>query len=212
MNTESLGIAINVYRESIQQISECIIRIATHLPYADVAIFIDGQDRRDVNILAENFGFTVIQGKSLGSNDTWHLWWLRMLTWTASNEHDIFLKLDPDSMVDRSPHSFPEYSYFGSVTYSTRYKCPFVQGGITGLSRNTIAHVIESQLLVPDARKRWFSKGFGSSEDLADDQMLGFALKHIDVLPMAWMECRSLWRTPVANDGMKFAFVHPRYY
>lgn len=212
MNTERLGIAINVYRESIQQISECSIRIATHLPYADVAIFIDGEDRRDVHILTAKYRFTVIQGESLGSNNTWHLWWLRMLKWTASKEHDIFFKLDPDTMVDRSPRSFPTYSYFGSIMYSARYRCPFVQGGITGLSRNTIVHILESQLLVPDVRKRWFSKGFDCSEKLADDQMLGFALKHIGVLPTAWMECRSLWRTPVANDGMKFAIVHPRYY
>lgn len=211
MTKSTLAVAINVYAESVQQVDECFIRIARNLPEAKVSVFLNGEDRSDVRRLADQLGFKVRYGMNLGTNRTWHLWWQRMLEFFCNTGCDVCFKFDPDTMVDRPPVAIPNASYFGDLHYSV-YGFPFVQGGVTGLSIRAIKTIMNDQLLEPVGKKLWFTIRLSPNASFADDQLLALVLKHIDIVPVAWPECKSSWKLPVPNDPVTYAIVHPRYY
>jgi len=206
----TLAVAVNVYQEPRRQIEECLSRIARNLSTAAVTVFLNGRQRREVECVAEPHGFRVIEGENLGTNVTWSLWWLRVLRFFREANADVCFKFDPDTMVDASPKAIPSADYFGTVWLSRRYRIPFIQGGVTGLSRRAVCNLLDSSLLaleVPGA-----SVVTEECQSLADDQYMAMALAKLGIRPTAWTECCSQWRTPVANGSNKFAIVHPRYY
>lgn len=205
-----LAIAVNVYNESIPQLTACLSRIEQHLPNARRTLFLNGGNQRELWLLAERFGFGIVVGENLGTNRTWHLWWLRMLQYFDRTAADVCFKFDPDTMVDRTPIEFPKADYFGQVQYS-RCGYPFIQGGITGLSIGIVRTIIRENLLEYRRGKPWFSHPLRLQTNLADDQFLGLVLHHLGARPVPWTECRSLWRRPVPNESTEFSIVHPRY-
>lgn len=208
----SVAVAVNVHLEPGQQVYECLTRISSNLPGSKVLVILNGAQRPEVLELARAHGFMTYSGENLGTNHTWHLWWLRMLDFFIASSCDVCLKLDPDTMVDRTPATIPDALYFGDVHYNAEYDLSFVQGGITGFSRDAVHRILESQLLVPGPEKGWFTVPLRPGIALADDQLLAAALKHLDILPVFWSECKSRWRLQVVNVPLIHAIVHPRYY
>lgn len=207
-----LAVAVNVYKESCQQLRECFVRISSNLHGAKVLIILNGFYRPEVIELAQGYGFMTHCGENFGTNQTWHLWWLRMLDFFSSTMCNICLKLDPDTMVDRTPTSIPDASYFGDVHYNSDYDLRFVQGGITGLAGQAVHRILDSQLLIPGPDKAWFTVQLQPDTALADDQLIAAALRHLGIFPIAWPECSSRWRQAVLNSSLEYAIVHPRYY
>lgn len=205
-----LAIAVNVHSESISQLAACLSRIEINFPDAQRRLFINGSDGMEFRLLAERFGFSAVVGENLGTNRTWHIWWLRMLHFFDNTEADICFKFDPDTMVDKAPVDLPNADYFGQVQHS-RYGFPFVQGGITGLSIRIVRKIINENLLEYSANKIWFCHPLKYRAHLADDQFLALVLQHLDVIPVAWHECKSVWKRPVLNESGEFSIVHPRY-
>ena len=205
-----LAIAVNVYNESIPQLTACLSRIEWNLPNSQRSLFLNGANRKELYLLAERFGFEVVVGRNLGTNQTWHIWWLRMLHFFDRTAAEICFKFDPDTMVDRTPIKFPNADYFGYVKHS-RYGFPFIQGGITGLSISLVRTMIQNRLLNYDPEKRWFSHPLQQVTDLADDQFLALVIQDLGVYPTPWTECKSLWRSPVQNESGEYSIVHPRY-
>jgi hypothetical protein len=205
---KSIAVAVNVYRESGRQVEECLSRIARNLPTAAVTIFLNGGDRPDLTWIAAQHGFRVFKGKNLGTNETWHFWWLRMLCFFHETKSEVCFKFDPDTMVDAAPKAIPASDYFGSIWLSRRYRMPFIQGGITGLSKRAVCRLLDSGLLVreraPAVAEPW--------QGLADDQHLAVFLARLGIGPAPWPECLSQWKMPVTNDRDEYAIVHPRYY
>ena len=179
----SIAVAVNVYQESVRQITECFERIATNLRDAKVAVFINGEDRPEVFALAARWAFTAIQGENLGTNCTWHLWWRRMVEFFGCTGCEICFKFDPDTMVDRRPKYFPRSPYFGKVDFNAAFNLFFVQGGVTGFSRSAIARVLDARVLEPAPEKIWLTVQLPPSVSFADDQLFAFALRHIGILP-----------------------------
>lgn len=206
--TESIkiSVAINVSRESVRQIKECLERIAVNLPRAEVAVFLDGVVRPEIEKLAHNHGFHCIPGENLGNNSDWNRWWIRMLTFFVYSNADVCFKFDPDTMVDARPVLIPTADYFGQVCGD------FVQGGVTGLSRSAVRRLLEFRLLerVPGRQRPWLEEP--RTQEFMDDQLIARALAHIGIFPSRWTECRSEWRDPVLNRPLNHAIVHPRYY
>ena len=205
--------AVNVYKESIRQVDQCLSRIARNLPSANKMVFFDGQETREIVELARGLGFEVCVGQNLGRNRTWHLWWLRMLRFFAQTSSAYALKLDPDTMVDRPPERMPDADYFGQIQHSF-YGFPFIQGGVTGLSLHAVLSLVENRLLERGemANKVWFTVRLSPSAAFADDQLLALALNHVGIQPVQWDECVSQWKMPVLNDPITHSIVHPRYY
>jgi hypothetical protein len=210
MSDRTIAIAINVYVEPIGQLTACLSRIARHFPQALVTAFINGHDRPDLIHVAEQHNTTVVTGDNLARNDTWHLWWLRMLQSFRASHADLCFKFDPDTMVDAVPTCFPDADYFGSVWVSRRYGIPFVQGGITGLSKCAVRRLLASGLLTPTPPTIPIIEG--AWKNFADDQHLAVALAKLGISPTEWPECYSQWKTPVSNECRKHAIVHPRYH
>jgi hypothetical protein len=210
MFTPKLAIAINVYDESIPQLTACLSKIAQNLPQAQRTLFLNGPHRKELCLLAERFGFQIEGGKNLGKNLTWHIWWIRMLHFFDRTDAEVCFKFDPDTMVDRTPREYPNADYFGSVRKSG-YGFPFIQGGITGLSIGVVRTIIRRNLLRYDPERNWFSHPLQQMHDLADDQLLALVLGHLGVYPTPWPECRSVWRRPILNESGEFSIVHPRY-
>ena len=206
----TIAVAVNVYRESPRQIEECFSRIARNLPAAALTVFLNGKNGLDLKPIAEPYGFRIVEGQNLGTNAMWHFWWLRMLLFFRETKADVCFKVDPDTMVDAAPQAIPDADYFGSIWLSRRYRLPFIQGGITGLSQRAVGRLLDSGLLLrgnaclPAVSEEW--------PGLADDQHLGVVLARLGIVPTLWPECRSMWRTPVQNDPAEYAIVHPRYY
>jgi hypothetical protein len=203
----TIAVAVNVFKEPFRQIEECFQRIARNLPNATVAVFLDGVNRPEVLRLARQLGFLPAVGSHCGTNATWNNWWLRMLHFFAFSEADVCFKFDPDTMVDATPNAIPLDHYFGGVPagYS------FVQGGITGLSKKTIRMILDKKLLesVAGEARPWLTQ---TLPDFADDQALGCLLRQQGIYPVHWNECRSDWKSPIDNNPITHAIVHPRYY
>ncbi len=211
MESRAIAIAVNVYREPSRQIAACFERIGKHFASATVGIYCNGIYRGDVEDMGSQFGFHVIFGENLGMNGSWHLWWSRMLRFFLCTNAEVCFKFDPDTMVDAPPEHIPDADYFGSIWTSRRYGIPFIQGGITGLSRNAVELLLTSYLLVsPDRATVPMSPH--QLEDFADDQHLAMALGILGIIPFEWKECKSLWKTPVINNPIEYSIVHPRYY
>lgn len=209
--SRTIAVAVNVYKEPIAQVEACLGRIYSHLPEAAVRVFCNGVAREDVRELTKCFHYDLVIGKNLAANSTWHRWWKRMLDFYSQAGAEVCFKFDPDTMVDMAPRAIPSADYFGSVWMSKRYRIPFVQGGVTGLSRRALELLIDSGLLdspdsaaVPLSQYRW--------DSFADDQHLSMALSFLHIYPAPWEECMSSWKTPVLNNPVKYAIVHPRYY
>lgn len=204
-NKKKVSVAINVYKESLLQITQCLERISQNLPEAKVAVFFDGVQRSDVSDLARSLGFLTVLGENCGRNETWYLWWLRMLYFFDWSDAEICLKLDPDTMVDAAPCSFPEAHYFGDIVRT------FIQGGVTGLSGKLVRFILDKKLLEPveNGSKPWLKL---EGPHFADDTALAIMLRHIGIYPEQWNECRSRWKHPVPNSPIVYSIVHPRYY
>jgi hypothetical protein len=208
----NIAIAINVYQEVLIQLQHCIGRIRSNMPDATVMIFLDGIDRPDVRPLAGSLGCGVTNGAHLGYNDEAPLWWLRMLTWFHESTADICFKLDPDTMVDRAPKEYPAADYFGTIDGVNSCGIPYIQGGVTGISRATVKLLIESELLLDPKYKDTRHFENTSNPPFVDDKMIGSVLHRLGIRPSGWSECLSRWRDPIENDDQKYAIVHPRYY
>ena len=206
-----IAIALNVYKEPYRQVFECFGRIATNLPSAVVTVFINGIPRPDVCGLAEELGFQIRMGNNFGANSSWHLWWLKMLEFFQDARAATYFKFDPDTMVDANPQAIPENDYFGTVMHSNPWGTPFVQGGITGLSQNAVCRLLKERLLEPGKNKPWMAL-VPNSCAFMDDQLIAEALASLNIRASVWQECMSVWKTPVLNDPVRYAIVHPRYY
>jgi hypothetical protein len=207
----TIAIAINVYNEPIAQVEACLGRISAHLSEASVAVFCNGLVREDVSALTKRYHYDLVFGENLAANSTWHLWWNRMFDFYRQSGAEVCFKFDPDTMVDMVPKAIPSADSFGTVWMSKRYRIPFIQGGVTGLSGRVVKLLLSTGLLhssdsaaVPLSQYQW--------DSFADDQHLSMALASLNILPVPWAECMSLWRTPVLNAPVKYAIVHPRYY
>jgi hypothetical protein len=202
--------AVNVHRESARQLEECLSRIARNLPAAAVTVFVNGDHGLSLTQMVERYGLRLVEGPNLGTNATWHFWWLRMLLFFRQEKAEVCFKFDPDTMVDATPRAIPNADYFGSIWLSRRYGIPFIQGGVTGLSGRAVCRLLDSGILLkgsaclPPVSEAW--------QGLADDQHLGLILARLGIAPVAWPECLSRWKTPVANEAQTHALVHPRYY
>jgi hypothetical protein len=208
--TRTVAVGINIFQEPRAQITECLRRLRGNLAQATVRIFLNGPFDSRVSDLCESFGSPVRPGENLGTNASWHLWWLRMLEFFRDSQCDVCLKIDPDTMVDTTPIAFPDADYFGCLEVSQRYRIPFVQGGVAGLSQRAVCGILASEVLLPGPNKPWI--GPQGWDALADDQHLACALRSIGITGASWRECFSQWKTPVANEPVKYAIVHPRYY
>ena len=215
----TVAVAINVYKETPVQLTECFSRVRANLS-SKVKIFLDGQDRPEVVALAKVFGFEVVVSPNCGCNDRWHLWWLRMLEFFVQSGADVCFKIDPDTMVDRSP-VLCSADYFGSVESFNGYD--YVQGGITGMSQRaaSLAKTVLEQGTFKSVEECVCSGGrptvgyFAgpvSSWAFTDDHAIAHVLKQVGILPVAWVECLSVWRKPIGNLKLRYAMVHPRYY
>jgi hypothetical protein len=209
--SKDIAVAVNVYNEPIRQVEACFERICAHLPGASVAVFCNGLRREEIFTLAKYYRYSLTLGENLATNSTWNLWWKRMLEFFHQSGAEICFKFDPDTMVDANPKDFPSSDYFGTVWLSKRYRIPFIQGGITGLSRRAVDSLSQSGLLdlsnstaVPFSQYQW--DGFG------DDQHLAMALAFLKIFPSEWEECKSMWKTQVLNKPIRYAIVHPRFY
>jgi hypothetical protein len=202
-----LAVAVNVFKESPRQIEECFKRISNNLPDAIVGIFLDGVDRPEIIRLARKFGFLPMIGNNYGVNATWNLWWLRMLYFFEWSNASVCFKFDPDTMVDAKPLTIPNSHYFGDVPDGI----PYVQGGVTGLSIETVRTILDKKLLEPikNEPRPWLAL---KNSEFADDQALGCMLRYINIFPIHWPECKSVWRISVYNNPVTHAIVHPRYY
>lgn len=205
------AVAINIYKEPLEQIDACLARVHEHLPGTPVGIFFNGVMRDDVYALAKSYNCSPMLGENFATNARWNLWWMRMLIFLYETRAEICFKFDPDTMVDKTPTEYPNTDYFGTVWMSRRYRIPFIQGGVTGLSRRAIGLLLSSGLLeypsseaVPVLQYDW--------DSFADDQHLAMALLKLRILPSPWKECRSRWKVPVLNESGEYAIVHPRYY
>jgi hypothetical protein len=209
--SKTIAVAVNVYNEPKAQIEACLGRIFAHLSEASVAVFCNGVLRDDIYALIDRYQYTLIGGENLATNSTWNLWWRRMLKVLYDTGAATCFKFDPDTMVDMTPRNIPIADYFGTVWSSKRYGTPFIQGGVTGLSRRAVEVLLSSGVLdtpnsasVPLSQHDW--------DCFADDQHLAMALSTFEIFPSQWDECKSAWRTPVLNEPAKYAIVHPRYY
>lgn len=205
-----IAVAINVHSESSAQIKACFGRIAANLPAAVVGIFCNGDVSAEIKRIAREHQFLVFPGANLASNITWHLWWLRMLLFFREIQADVFFKFDPDTMVDARPECIPRSDYFGFVSRSRRYRIPYIQGGVTGLSWRCVCSVLDSGLLSPNGEAPALSEHTWDS--FADDQHLAVVLARLHIFPVMWPECKSIWKVSVDNDPVQYAIVHPRYY
>jgi hypothetical protein len=217
----SVAVAINIHKEGKMQICACLERIRRHLPNSSVAIFLNGELRLDLRGAFRDFGVEVFEGDNFANNQQWTLWWLRMLFWFQRSKQQVCLKLDPDTMVDAQPRYFPQAHYFGDVhtamvriqlnEYWYPSEMPFIQGGIVGLSINAVEKLIEAKLLHPPKYESWCPP---ISPDLIfmEDHLIAAALRQLDINPVQWPECKSLWKIPILNYPPQYSIVHPRYY
>lgn len=214
-----IAVAVNVYREPFKQIQVCLTKIARHLPDAPVTVLLN-ERRTDIFDLCRRLGFRVISGENLGTNATWHLFWTRMLHCFVESGADVCFKLDPDTMVDGPLTSVPTDSYFGSVFNErpntswppfTAAACPFVQGGITGLSIQAVRSLLAERVLEPGKDRPWMEP-IPMPSPFVDDKRIAHALKSIGIEAAPWPDCLSRWLEPVLNQPVKYAIVHPRYY
>lgn len=206
----TVGIAINVFQETPRQVSECFSRIASSFVRPTVKVFVTYPPRIEILRIAHSYEFAVEVGENLASNATWNLWWTRMLRFFQEQNVDICFKFDPDTMADAAPQHLPQDAYFGDLKVGCSGTL-FVQGGVTGLSHLAVTSLLESGVLEAGS--------FAASADYAaasrcfmDDQMLADALHIVGIDPVQWRECRSEWRTPILNNPIRHALVHPRYY
>lgn len=216
----TVAVAINVYKETPAQLTECFCRVRANLT-SKVKVFLDGLDRPEVTTLAKLFGFDSVVAPHCGSNDKWHLWWLRMVEFFVQSGADVCFKIDPDTMVDRPP-VLCAADYFGTIESFNGYD--YLQGGIMGMSRRAVglAKTVLEQGTFKSVEESVCSggpptmeSGFGgpvSEWPLCDDHAMAHVFKQVGILPVAWAECLSVWRTPVSNLDLRYAMVHPRYY
>lgn len=197
----SVAIGINTYRESTQQVEECLSRVRRFMPDSNVFVFVNGQTQEHASI-ASRLGFGAEIVTNYGTNELWFLWWERMLRWFLDLNHDVFIKIDPDTMVDKTPQTVPVADYFGCIDDW------FIQGGVVGLSRACAYRLISEKLLTCEACQELEVTHSGA---YADDKYLAAVLKQIGVKPTEWPEVFSRWKIPVINFPVEFSIVHPRY-
>lgn len=210
MHMRRVVIAVNVYRETYRQMEECLWRISLNLPGSEVRIFFNGDQRADLIPLITKFGMSWATGPNLGTNSTWHIWWLRMLLWFQESRGEICFKFDPDTMVDSTPTAIPIEDYFGDLQRPYNH-IPFIQGGITGLSQNAVQRLIGAGLLESIDKSRSLTE-IPANASFMDDQLIAKVLRTINILPVHWLECKSRWKIPIENRMKDYAIVHPRYY
>lgn len=210
-----ISIAINVYKESELQLTECLSRVYSNLPGSKVKLFLDGINRPELNNLVNSFGYSIVTGPHYCSHEKWPLYWLRMLDFFKESGSEYCLKIDPDTMVDRPPR-LCNHDYYGKIQhhYNNMRNPGFVQGGITGISQRAVNLVLDKKILdnvLPFDQIVSFG-GPPATWPLCDDQLFAWTLRQVGIYPHAWEECFSEWRRPIDNSNLRFAIVHPRYY
>ena len=200
MVSEKLAIAVNMHRESPEQIEECVSKIQMNMPKAKFIVFANDSNK-NMDDVCINRGVKLVKCENYGNNQQWYLWWKRMLEWFLYTERPYFLKLDPDTMVDREPKFIPSADYFGTI------EDWFIQGGCTGISRKLAIKIISENKLTEKIAKNINVK----SSAFADDKYLAKTILKMGFCCASWSEIKSRWRIPIKNEYNKFAIVHPRY-
>ncbi len=201
-----VAVAVNVHKEPLALISACL-KGALHL--GTPKAFIDGVNRPDVMALCDLLGVNCDRRPiSCGNNQLWYRWWGDLLDYFIASGADLCFKIDPDTRVIRSPASFPEADYFGTIEAMPWGR--FVQGGCTGLSRRAVLMMAEYLDKGKDGEAPWFTHAFGDPAVYIDDQKIGVLMAWLGIDPSPWGECLSRWRDPVtAREAASFAIVHP---
>lgn len=142
------------------------------------------------------------------------------------SKSQIFIKLDPDSYILKSCE-IPDYDWFGDVHNIAipylNYKFDFVAGGAMGLSRNTIAKILESDLLLDlkyDDKKGFYNryqryKKFGDPDNefsniRREDWVLGSVCKRLEINPVIWDEVYSNNESSeIIENYNSYSIIHP---
>ena len=208
---KDISVAINVRDEPCVQVDECLSRVHANLPGSAVKIIINGTQRPEIKRLADHYGFVCENSVNAKPNLLLYVWFGRMFSFFNKQGRIYNLKIDPDTMIDRSPSSMPNDDYFGSIDQNANQR--FVQGGMQGMSLRAIQSIIESKKFLSPTTQLY--PDWIKPEENTEDWALGYIMQELGFDPQAWDECRSQWRVPVIQPShvpLRYAICHPRYY
>lgn len=210
-NGKDISIAINVHKEHRQQVWECLARVHRNMPDAAVKVWANGEARPDVRIMADSFCFDFAMTPNYFGKGLVPLWHGKHLRWFAQESRVYNLKIDCDTMVDRTPKELPNADYFGTIDYSPTYT--FIQGGCEGLSLSMVQRILSTNYLDSVTSPYRNPSHFAAEEiSFGEDWAMGHMCRSLGVEPTLWPECNSHWKGQCANYLLRHAIVHPRYH
>lgn len=149
-------------------------------------------------------------------------WITRYLEIFDKQEAEYLIKLDPDSEIARHfSEPLPEADYFGTIIQGVSTAYEHVQGGVKGISRRLVKHLIQAYINPQDYVISNKQQPHLISEDLTMMHTIKTLQKTgYEIIVKPWEEVCSFYRKKPLNpwifDGhsqthdRKYAITHPR--
>lgn len=210
----SLMVLLHVV-ERPQQLAWCLDHLRRVYPSVPVMAISDGVPPDRYRPVCRHYDVELIGGSRLKLASEGGAWWQRALEVADSAATEFVIKIDPDTLVQRTIAFWPVEDLAGTVSgRGTRWE--HVQGGAQLLSRRLIAAALASGIFTGaeyrnPATYAW-SEGLlraaRRSGYLCTDAMLMHAVRKLSLAWGNWSEVASGWKKPPRGHKCS-ALSHP---
>ena len=203
-----------------------ISRLRHHFPDARIVARSDGDPDPRHYQLADRFSVDYREEERLYPIENGGAMIIRMLELFQEHPARYLLKIDTDTATYRRFSFLPEENGVFGKLQTAKEGCESVQGGFTGLTKETASIILNSGILLDERLKepesyRSESGYFARMADRANrtglcgfDWIVGWAATELKLPLIAFSEVHCKWyeKHNVPNLDLKFAMTHPVYF
>ena len=201
-------------------------RVRHHFPNARIIARSDGDPDPRNHELAERFDVDYREEPRLYPIENGGAMIIRMLELFLEHPTRYLLKIDTDTATYRRFSFLPEENGIFGNLQTAKQGCESVQGGFTGLTKETAVIILDSGILLDERLKepgshRSESSYFGRMANRVNrtglcgfDWIVGWAATELKLPLIGFSEVHCKWyaKNNVPNLDLQFAMTHPVYF
>ena len=201
-------------------------RLRKHFPDARIVARSDGDHDPRYHELTEKFDIDYREEERLYPIENGGAMVARMLDLFLEHPTRYLLKIDTDTAAHRRFRFLPSQNGIFGTLQTAKQGCQSVQGGFTGLTRETASLMLESGILLDERLKdpRAYKTESSYFHRMANrvtrtglcgfDWIVGWAATELNLPLIGFEEVHSKWyaKNNVPNLDLEFAFTHPVYF
>lgn len=201
---------VNTY-ESYDELEECLSSFREVYKDNKIVIIVDG-DEVNYNKLVEEYKTDILRGRRWKIKYYGGMWTERYLEYmiTKYKENDWYIKIDPDTVVNRKIEAGVPDNYQIFSTVPERPRNVGLYGGVIGYSREVAKKIVESKMLLnPIYTRCAYTITWRGEKVSFQDLILTKVLSALKIEVYNHPEVASNWKIPPENSS-EYAIYHPR--